>query len=121
MLVKQVGQCVPALKQVLPRLNTEESTLLLEEMAAGFESPGLLGYLFGTGHSVFGPFSVWNEFEKKEDEGHEDAEAGAVESEMGQARRRGARVEGRARSLMLPNMCRRTQEYSARLARHASI
>ena len=86
---------------------------------AGFESPGLLGHLFGTGHSVFGPFSVWNEFEKKEDEGNEDAEAGAVESEMGQARRRGACVVGTSKVADVVKHV--SQEYSARLARHASI
>ena len=86
---------------------------------AGFESPSLLGHLLGTGCPVFGPFSLWNVFEKRKDEGHEDVEAGAVESEMGQARRRGARVVGTSKVADVVKHV--SQEYSARLARHASI
>ena len=56
---------------------------------------------------------------ERKDEGHEDVQVGAVESEMGQARRRGARVVGTSKVADVVKHV--SQEYSARLARHASI
>ena len=52
---------------------------------------------------------------REKNEGHEDAEAPAVESEMGQAHRRGARAV--ATSKVADVVKHMSQEYLARMAR----